>query len=150
MAISGTGRRMSLNGRPLRSYWYIISSMAHTNNTFIMHMPCSHISTTFPGNFVSDSICPKCLSSTDEELDVTKCLSTIETQKCAEAVCSKQPKAFFWPCQHNFFCQNCAETHFERQKTGRERCLCGESIEDIYTMITTDQDNETTPKDSAL
>jgi len=55
------------------------------------------------------------------------------------------PRRSFWPCQHIFFCQSCAETHFECEKTGRERCLCGELIEGIRTMETTDEENEATP-----
>jgi len=140
------GRRMPLNSGPNRKYWCIISSMTETNKTIIMHLPCGHLS--FEGNF--GCVCPECLCSTEEEFDVTKCLSTIKTQKCAQQVCSKLPMTFFWPCQHNFFCQNCAETHFECEKTGRERCLCGELIEGIYTMVTTDEDNEAAPQLSAL
>jgi len=104
-----------------------------------MHLPCSCLS---PQGDEGTGICPICFSSTEEVVDITKCLSTIKNQKCSEEVCSKLPKTFFWPCQHNFFCQSCAETHFECAKTGRERCLCGELIEGIYTMDTTDLDNE--------
>jgi len=146
VAISGIGRKMPLNTTPFRNYWYITNTMANTIKTIIMHLPCQHVSSE--GNF--GGVCPECLCSTEEEFDVTKCISTIKTQKCAQQVCSKLPKTFFWPCQHNFFCQSCAETHFECAKTGRERCLCGEIIEGIYTMDTTDLDNEETPRHSAL
>ena len=126
--------------------------------TVVMHLPCSCLSKDegldkdegYEKYERYENTCPICLSSTEEVADVTKCLSTIKKQKCSEEVCSKQPKTFFWPCQHNFFCQSCAETHFECAKTGRERCLCGELIEGIYTMDTTDLDNETTPQQSAF
>jgi len=131
--------------------------MTDTIKTIVMHLPCAHVScaedvTTADlldgGKF--ESLCPICLSSTEEQVDVTQCLSTIETQKFAQEVCSKLPKTFFWPCQHNFFCQSCAETHFECEKTGREKCLCGELIEGIYTMVTTDEHNEARLWPSAL
>ena len=97
----------------------------------VMHLPCGHMSDQLD----CDSICPVCDDSTEEEFDITGSVCTTNTYKCSETVCNGKRTAFFFPCRCHPFCNSCATTYFERQRSGFERCpCCRELIENIYEM----------------
>ena len=100
-------------------------------NMSVMHLPCGHISDQTDG----DSTCPVCDCSTEVDIDISDTISTSNTYKCSEPVCNAKRTTFFFPCLCHPFCNSCAETYFERQRSGFERCpCCNELIENIYEM----------------